>query len=107
MSECSTISVFGRIRPPHRATSSSDYSLDSSSDDYPNKIHFHLPKSLSETVVNNSKEDYNFSFARIFEPKTHQQEVFDVVAKDVVQRYILFYTVSWMVIMELYLLMVL
>ncbi|KAF8303239.1 putative kinesin [Trypanosoma cruzi] len=47
-------------------------------------VHFHVDRRLETDVVNNTREDYRFTFRRAFEPSATQEEVFNVVAKDCV-----------------------
>lgn len=76
-----TIKIFARVRPPRKtATQSAQYYI--KSDSIPS-IGFNIKK--NDHTINNQKENYEFKFDRIFDIDVKQEEVFDVVAKDVVQ----------------------
>lgn len=82
--EAKNIEVFVRVRPS--SDKKTPY-LFTDPDEIPHqKLSFRLPKDLSRDVVNNSKEEYDFRFDRVFEQPTTQEEVFDAVAKNVVLR---------------------
>jgi len=98
--EISTIKIFSRIRPskykvPNR------YWITKPEEDVLNedkplpKIGFLIPRNESQGLINNQKEKHEFKFDRVFDKDTKQEEIFDVVAKDVVLRYkiILFLTI--------------
>ncbi|ORX58423.1 kinesin-domain-containing protein [Piromyces finnis] len=87
--ETSTIKIFSRIRPvkykvPNR------YWITKPEEDVLNnenplpKIGFLIPRSESQGLINNQKEKHEFKFDKVFDKDTKQEEIFDVVAKDVV-----------------------
>jgi len=92
--EISTIKIFSRIRPskykvPNRywITKPEEDVLDN---DKPlPKIGFLIPRNESQGLINNQKEKHEFKFDRVFDKDTKQEEIFDVVAKDVVLRYLI------------------
>lgn len=91
LQEASTIKIFARVRPVNRKLkfNPSRYKVEPSlgeEDPYP-KLTFHIPKDEAQGLINNSKEDYDFRFDRIFDTDTKQEEIFDNVAKPVVERY--------------------
>eukprot|EP00833_Pecoramyces_ruminatium_P013722 jgi/Orpsp1_1/1187754/evm.model.d7180000059928.1 len=87
--EISTIKIFSRIRPskykiPNRywITKPEEEII---GDDKPlPKIGFLIPRNESQGLINNQKEKHEFKFDRVFDKDTKQEEIFDVVAKDVV-----------------------
>ena len=89
--ETSTIKIFSRIRPakykiPNRYWITKPEE-DILNDDKPlPKIGFLIPRSESQGLINNQKEKHEFKFDRVFDKDTKQEEIFDVVAKDVVLR---------------------
>mmetsp|Transcript_15561 Transcript_15561/g.39417 ORF Transcript_15561/g.39417 Transcript_15561/m.39417 type:complete len:644 (-) Transcript_15561:874-2805(-) len=82
--ESKNIEVFVRIRPTNEKGTPF---VSTDPDEIPHqKLAFRIPKDLSRDVINNSKEEYDFRFNRVFEQPTTQEEVFDAVAKNVVLR---------------------
>ncbi|KAI9143509.1 P-loop containing nucleoside triphosphate hydrolase protein [Paraphysoderma sedebokerense] len=82
-----TIKIFARIRPLRpNAKAKKRYQLDGPipTDEGIPQLHFEVPKDESHGYINNQKERYDFRFDRVFDMDTKQEEVFDVVAKDVV-----------------------
>jgi kinesin family protein 6/9 len=77
------IKVFLRVRP-HRSADGAVGTYDIQNDFEESRIAFHVDRRLEEDVVNHTREDYNFRFARVFDQQTTQEQVFDVVAKDCV-----------------------
>lgn len=85
-SSSETIKIFARIRPCKEQASSrgsqlrnKTYRLDGADpgeDDEP-QLHFNLPKDQAQGLINNSRENYDFWFNRVFDQDTSQQEVFD------------------------------
>lgn len=86
-----TIKIFGRVRPckDREVNSKKRYTLDQPEPGYEDtpQLHFYLPKDEHQGLINNSRETYDFKFNRVFDQRTSQEEVFDRVAKDVVDRY--------------------
>lgn len=92
------IKVFGRIRPENSVKNigysntskrqTFQYTLDKPSEtDDSNKdpqLHITLFKDETQGLVNNSRERFDFSFTKVFDQHTTQEEVFDNVAKGVV-----------------------
>eukprot|EP00842_Homolaphlyctis_polyrhiza_P004252 jgi/Hompol1/4828/HPOL_003988-RA len=96
-SNASTIKIYARVRPQRpnarlKATQgrywvsnpSHSSGADASDDDVP-RIGFHIPRNESAGLINNQKESYEFKFDRLFDVDASQEEVFDVVAKPVIQ----------------------
>lgn len=90
MSTQSTIQIYGRVRPLRKnsklkqTTDSSRYNIDHDQD-MPS-ITFHVPKDIGQGLVNHQKEAFEFGFNRMFDVDATQEEIFDVVAKPVVER---------------------
>lgn len=87
--EISTIKIFSRIRPSKSKVSSRYWITkpeeDVLGDEKPlPKIGFLIPRNESQGLINNQKEKHEFKFDRVFDKDTKQEEIFDVVAKDVV-----------------------
>ncbi|PIK35188.1 putative kinesin-like protein KIF6 [Apostichopus japonicus] len=53
-------------------------------DDFGTKLSFAVPKDLAAGFINNKKEEYSFQFERSFDQNVKQDEVFEYVAKDVI-----------------------
>ena len=88
------IRIFARIRPCREKGGSSqlrkNYRLDQAepTEEQEPQLHFCLPKNETQGLINNSRENYDFRFHRVFDQATSQEEVFDVVAKEVVDRWV-------------------
>lgn len=78
----STIKIYARIRPPRKEASKTKEYYVNVQNTVP-IIGFKVPKDESAGLINNQKETFEFKFERIFDVDTKQEEVFDVVAKDV------------------------
>lgn len=79
------VHVFLRVRPnrDRRGPDEEGYHINHSFEK--SKIQFHVDKSKrDDDVINHSVEDYQFEFDRVFGPKTTQEEMFNMVAKDCV-----------------------
>ena len=61
------------------------FEIDEDDSGYP-KLSFVVPKDLASGFINNKKEEYSFRFDRLFDQYTKQDEIFDNVAKDVVDK---------------------
>lgn len=98
MSSDSHIKIYARIRPVHArlrstpgrhwvepATAVPDASNSNDPSNFP-KLCFHLPRDETQGLINNSRENYDFRFDRVFDTDTKQEEVFDVIAKPVVNK---------------------
>jgi hypothetical protein len=93
--QASTIQIYGRVRPLKKNSKvkngtgrywvSRDSALESSS--LP-KIGFHVPRDEMQGLINHQKENHEFSFNQIFDVDATQDEIFDVVAKPVVERWV-------------------
>ncbi|XP_071801723.1 kinesin-like protein KIF6 [Asterias amurensis] len=82
------IKIFCRIKPTKAKTGL--FEIDEDDSGYP-KLSFVVPKDLASGFINNKKEEYSFRFDRLFDQYTKQDEIFDNVAKDVVDNCILGY----------------
>ena len=85
-----TIKIYARVRPLNKNKKlankefSAHYEISPAlGEESVSKLSLRVPKDLS-VIVNNQKENYNFQFQKVFDVDVQQQEVFDVVAKDVV-----------------------
>eukprot|EP00474_Spongospora_subterranea_P001867 CRZ02325.1 hypothetical protein [Spongospora subterranea] len=76
-----TIEVFCRVRPTKKL--SRLYSLEDNE-----TITFNVPHEQSAGVVNNQKEIFQFPFAQVFDQHVKQEDIFDHVAKKVVNNVI-------------------
>ncbi|XP_066282869.1 kinesin-like protein KIF6 [Branchiostoma lanceolatum] len=75
-----TIKIFCRVKPTKGKTGL--YEVDEEESGGP-KLSFFVPKDQTQ-IVNNTKEEYNFRFQRVFEQQTKQEEVFEHVAQPVI-----------------------
>ena len=111
----STIKIFARVRPiRHGAkikSASERYWINNLAQDSRPTIGFHVPRDQAAGLINNQKETFDFQFDRLFDMDTKQEEVFDHVAKPVIQRFVLMmkplmginsHLVAYKVIMELF-----
>ncbi|XP_067680992.1 kinesin-like protein KIF6 [Haliotis asinina] len=76
-----TIQIFGRIKPTKAKTGR--YEVDQDDEGCP-RLTVTVPKELAEGFINNKREHYKFRFERVFDQKTTQDEVFEHVAKPVI-----------------------
>ena len=90
----STIQIYGRVRPLKKNSKVKNgagrywISRDSALESSPlPKIGFHVPRDEMQGLINHQKENHEFSFNQIFDVDASQDEIFDVVAKPVVDRY--------------------
>lgn len=83
--ESYSIKIYGRIKPLKKPFTGIELSEDANA----SKIAFHVPKQDGDGLVNNKKEVFAFKFDHIFPDTTTQEEIFDVVARPVVDRYAL------------------
>jgi kinesin family protein 6/9 len=90
MNPQSSIQIYGRIRPlqknPKIQNTSGRYWINEEIDGTPH-VGFHVPKDELQGLINHKKENYEFKFNKIFDVDSEQEEVFDIVAKPVVERY--------------------
>ena len=93
--ENALIKIYARIRPNKRSAAalqppqSKRLILDGplpQDGDQP-QLHFVSPRKEEEGLINNSKEMWDFRFDRVLPTDVGQEEVWDVVAKDVVDSY--------------------
>ncbi|KAL2914503.1 hypothetical protein HK105_206070 [Polyrhizophydium stewartii] len=95
--DASTIRIYARVRPrrpnsklvatPGRYWTAAPAVPDGdpdSPDSHP-RIGFHVPRDEHAGLVNNQRDSYEFKFDRVFDVDASQEEVFDVVAKPVIQ----------------------
>lgn len=76
-----SIRVFLRVRPDrHKRSFEQRFSVDHTFDH--SVIQFHVDRKAEADIVNHSVEDYRFKFDRVFEPKSTQEDIFNLVAKD-------------------------
>jgi kinesin family protein 6/9 len=86
----STIQIFCRVRPLKK-NSKLQYSQGRywiSKEDEGARIGFHIPKDQLQGLINHSRENFEFKFNHLFDTDTNQEEVFDIVAKPVISRYL-------------------
>ncbi|XP_064600803.1 kinesin-like protein KIF6 [Liolophura sinensis] len=77
----STIQIFARVKPTRAKTG--PYSVDDDEEGHP-RLSFNVPKELADGFINNKKENYNFRFQQVFDQKTKQEDVFEAVARPVI-----------------------
>lgn len=76
------IQIYARIKPTKGRTG--DYGCDDDEDDGLSCVSFNVPKNLAKDYINNKKEIYKFRFNKAFEKSTKQDDVFEYVAKGVI-----------------------
>uniref|UniRef100_A0A3B3QIB5 Kinesin-like protein n=1 Tax=Paramormyrops kingsleyae TaxID=1676925 RepID=A0A3B3QIB5_9TELE len=74
-----TIQIFARVKPTNKAI----YSVDEDEQDG-SSLEFLVPRDLADGFVNNKKESYSFRFQKVFDQMSKQEEIFDNIAKPVV-----------------------
>ena len=77
-----SITVFCRVKPVP-STKEGIYEV-STSEKGDEKLEVQVPRLDSEGVVNNKREIHRFKFAHVFEKSTYQDQVFNRVAKGVI-----------------------
>ena len=81
-----TIKVFLRLRPDRGKAAAATIPYSVEHDFERSRINFHVDRTkLSDGGVNNSTEDYSFTFSRVFEPNATQEQVFDGVCRECCQ----------------------
>uniref|UniRef100_A0A8C4NJK3 Kinesin-like protein n=1 Tax=Eptatretus burgeri TaxID=7764 RepID=A0A8C4NJK3_EPTBU len=75
-----TIQIFARIRPTKKPTGF--HSIEESENEDP-KLEFMVPHDLADGFVNNKREIYKFTFQKVFNQKTKQEEIFEAIARSV------------------------
>ncbi|KAJ8330172.1 hypothetical protein O5D80_001743 [Batrachochytrium dendrobatidis] len=93
--EASSIKIYARIRPqrpnsklkttPGRYWISSPPVLDASDPHSRPRLGFLVPRDETAGLINNQKESFVFKFDRLFDMDVKQEEVFDTVAKPVIE----------------------
>lgn len=76
-----TIQIFARLKPTKGKTGL--YDIDDDDEGQP-RLTFHLPRDLADGFINNKRENYKFRFQKVFDQRAQQDEVFDHVAKPVI-----------------------
>ncbi|KAI8908901.1 P-loop containing nucleoside triphosphate hydrolase protein [Gorgonomyces haynaldii] len=80
-----TIQIYGRIRPLRKNKKAlGKYTIEKSIGEK-QTVSFHVPKDIQTGFINNQRERFTFQFDHVFDATTEQEEVFDVVAKPVIQ----------------------
>ncbi len=95
--QSAAIQIFARVRPfkaNSKITSTSSHKkyeilppivIDESDESTKlPRLQFRIPKDETQGLINNSRENYDFKFDKIFDMDATQEEVFDVVTKDMV-----------------------
>uniref|UniRef100_A0A1I8GSL4 Kinesin-like protein n=1 Tax=Macrostomum lignano TaxID=282301 RepID=A0A1I8GSL4_9PLAT len=78
-----TIQIFCRLKPPSSKARLSNYDVDSDAEGKP-RISFVCPRELTDGSVNNKKEQFKFRFERVFATDCRQEDVFEHVARPVI-----------------------
>ncbi|KAH6594578.1 hypothetical protein BASA50_006528 [Batrachochytrium salamandrivorans] len=91
----STIKIYARVRPkrpntklhitPGRYWINTPTVLDAADPESCPRIGFLVPRDEHAGLINNQKESFEFKFDRLFDVDVKQEEVFDVVAKPVIE----------------------
>ncbi|XP_053407299.1 kinesin-like protein KIF6 [Mercenaria mercenaria] len=76
-----TIQIFARIKPTK--AKAGVYDIDNDDEGLP-RLTFNIPRELADGFINNKRENYKFRFQKVFDQKAQQDEIFDHVAKPVV-----------------------
>ncbi|XP_071495636.1 kinesin-like protein KIF6 [Diadema antillarum] len=83
------IKIFCRVKPTKAKTGI--YEIEEDEDEQPSRLSFLVPRDQASGFINNKKEEYAFRFERVFNQKTKQDEIFECVARDVVDNALLGY----------------
>ena len=75
-----TIQIFARIKP----TKAKHGIYEISEEEGCQVLSLIVPKEISDGLVNNKRDNFKFKFSKIFDQPTKQDEVFDAVAKPVI-----------------------
>uniref|UniRef100_H2Z181 Kinesin-like protein n=1 Tax=Ciona savignyi TaxID=51511 RepID=H2Z181_CIOSA len=78
-----TIQIFCRVKPTKLKTGI--YSVEEDENVTRSTIEFVQPRDSTDGYINNKKESYNFAFQKVFDQQVKQDDVFDHVAKGVVE----------------------
>ncbi|KAL4238137.1 Kinesin-related protein 6 [Mactra antiquata] len=76
-----TIQIFARLKPTKAKIGG--YAVDEDDEGIP-RLTFTIPREIADGFINNKKENYKFRFQKVFDPSAKQDEVFDHVAKPVI-----------------------
>ncbi|XP_055878484.1 kinesin-like protein KIF6 isoform X1 [Biomphalaria glabrata] len=77
-----TIQIFARIKPT-KSSKTGGYEIDEDEEGH-SRLQVVVPKELASGFVNNKKENYKFRFSKVFDQKSTQDEIFNLVAKPVI-----------------------
>lgn len=77
-----TIQIFARVRPTK--VPSPYYKCFATSDEA--RLEFRVPRLEEDGYINNQRELYEFKFNGVFDHQTNQEEIFEHVARKVVQK---------------------
>uniref|UniRef100_A0A1A8LZF5 Kinesin family member 6 n=1 Tax=Nothobranchius pienaari TaxID=704102 RepID=A0A1A8LZF5_9TELE len=77
-----TIQIFGRIKPTDQTLAV--YSFDNH-EKTGASLQFVVPRDLADGFVNNKRESYRFRFQRVFDQHAKQEDIFEHIAKPVVE----------------------
>ncbi|XP_054597913.2 kinesin-like protein KIF6 isoform X1 [Nothobranchius furzeri] len=77
-----TIQIFGRIKPTDKTLAV--YSFDNH-EKTGASLQFVVPRDLADGFVNNKRESYRFRFQRVFDQHAKQEDIFEHIAKPVVE----------------------
>ncbi|XP_030854411.1 kinesin-like protein KIF6 [Strongylocentrotus purpuratus] len=83
------IKIFCRVKPTKAKTGL--YEVDEDDNEEPTRLSFVVPRDQASGFINNKKEEYAFRFEKVFEQKTKQDEIFEYVARDVVDNALMGY----------------
>ncbi|XP_063040077.1 kinesin-like protein KIF6 [Engraulis encrasicolus] len=72
------IQIYARVKPSKKQVAL--YSVDGDG----SSLDFEIPKDLADGFVNNKKDKYRFRFQKIFDQACKQDEIFDTVAKPII-----------------------
>ncbi|KAK3576776.1 hypothetical protein CHS0354_014591 [Potamilus streckersoni] len=76
-----TIQIFARVKPTKAKTGV--YECDTDEEGLP-RLTFTVPRELADGFINNKRELYKFRFQHVFDQNSEQDDIFDHVAKPVI-----------------------
>ncbi|XP_052275630.1 kinesin-like protein KIF6 isoform X2 [Dreissena polymorpha] len=76
-----TIQIFARVKPTK--SKAALYHIDEDGEGSP-RLTFNIPRDIAEGFINNKKENFKFRFQKVFDQNAQQDEIFDNVAKPVI-----------------------
>ncbi|KAL0216612.1 hypothetical protein P9112_008796 [Eukaryota sp. TZLM1-RC] len=79
MSSSHNIEVYARIRP-YVSTPERKFKVHPED----NSIVFHVPKDSTGGLINNTRENWTYSFTKVFDEPTQQDEVFEVIGRKMI-----------------------